>query len=129
MRASAFVALLIGLGCVSHREPRRPAASQANRCTLRVSQRGTFVDGEPMSRSDAVDHCKRTDGAVIVIEDDVPCSDWEPTCSALRRERVSISMRGPVGDFRQPPPIAVNAPPTKPMHEEPLVRCQAICND
>lgn len=130
MRAGALVALLIAVGCTSHREPpvpRRPAMAHENRCTLRISQRGTFVDGEPMSRADAVDHCRRTDGAMVVIEDDVPCSDWEPTCSALRQEGVPISMRGPVGDFRQPV-IAGNAPRTKPRPEKPLVRCQATCN-
>jgi hypothetical protein len=92
------------------------------RCTLRIAQRGTFVDGEPLSRTDAVSVCKRTAGAVVVIEDDVPCSEWEPVCTALHREGVAIALRGPVGDFRMPRlPANANPPPATP------VRCAATC--
>ncbi len=118
MRWAAIGAMVFGVACASHREsppPRRSVTSNETRCTLRISQGGTFVDGEPMSRSDAVSYCKRTDGAMVVIEDDVPCDDWEPTCSALRREGVRIAMRGPVGDFRQANPDKL------------VLRCQATC--
>jgi hypothetical protein len=77
-----------------------------------------------MSRADAVSYCKDTAGAMVVIEDDVPCSDWEPTCSALRREGVTISMRGPVGDFRMGTVPGNWKPPPK----KPLVRCSSTCN-
>lgn len=75
------VALMFGVGCASHREPpapSRPVASNESRCTLRISLRGTFVDGEPMSRTDAVNYCKRTDGAMVVIEDEVRAPTGSP---------------------------------------------------
>ncbi|MBA3396017.1 MAG: hypothetical protein H0T89_25525 [Deltaproteobacteria bacterium] len=83
-----------------------------------------------MSTADAITHCKRTDGAMVVIEDDVPCVDWEPTCSALRREGVRIAMRGPLGDFRGTTgmlAVASNLPHKKPPAEKPVLRCQATC--
>lgn len=131
MRVGAIsLASLLVASCATHREPPR-AASDERRCTLRVSQQGTFVDGEAMSRVDAVAFCKRTAGAMVVIEDDVLCTDWEPTCSALRREGITIAMRGPVGDFRDRPPLAGNAPRTKPPSEKPsekpVLRCHATC--
>ena len=128
MRSGALLAVVFGVGCASHHEPpapRRPGTSDGSRCTLRISHRGTFVDGEPMSRADAVNHCKRTAGAMVVVEDDVACGDWEPTCAALQREGVPIVMRGPVGDFRQPI-VAGNAPRLEPTGR-PRVRCHATC--
>lgn len=84
------------------------------RCTLRISQRGIFVDGEPRSRADAVAYCKGTAGAVVVIEDNAQRgwdatagtmvviedkatkAEWDETRSALQREGVRIYVRGPL---------------------------------
>src|SRR5688572_11335590 len=101
-------------GCVSHHGNEAAVRTTSHeRCTLRMSDRGMLVDGEPVSPAAAIERCKRAGAAIVVIEDSVSCSQWEPTRSALRRERVAIYMRGPVGDFRQPV-VAGNAPPTKP---------------
>lgn len=113
------MACLFAVGCGSHREPAAPRgvlASQDMRCTLRISQRGIFVDGEPRSRADAVAYCKGTPGgAMVVIEDKATRSEWDATTramlviedratqsewpemrSALQREGVRIYIRGPL---------------------------------
>ena len=94
------------------------------RCTLRISQRGTSVDGAPMSRADAVTYCKRTAGGVTVIDDNTPCDEWKQTCSELRNEGVPIHVRGMVGDFRVVP-IPGNAPlpPVQPTRIAPSCTC------
>ena len=84
------------------------------RCTLRISQRGIFVDGDPMSRADAVAHCKHTAGAMVVFDDSATqrsdktgnaiivlnpsttAAEWDATRSALQREGVRIYIRGPL---------------------------------
>jgi hypothetical protein len=84
------------------------------RCTLRISQRGILVDGDPRSRAEAVAYCKRTAGAVVVIEgntrrewnsaargivelrDTALEAEWDATRLALEREGVRIYVRGPL---------------------------------
>jgi hypothetical protein len=66
------------------------------RCTLRISPRGTLVDGEPMSRAEAVAYCKRTAGGAIVVMEDNDAHQWTETRSALEREGVRIYVRGPL---------------------------------
>lgn len=93
----------------------RPAA-HARRCTLRISPRGIFVDGDPMSRVDAVAYCKRTEGALVRIEDGAPATEWDQTRAALQREGVAIVMPGrPAEDIpgRRYPvvPTPMRAPP------------------
>ena len=68
------------------------------RCTLRVSQKGIYVDGDPKSRADAIAACKRTAGAMVVLEEKAPPDEWKALQAGLRREGVPILMRGPLGD-------------------------------
>ena len=68
------------------------------RCTLRLNAKGLYVDGDPMSRAEAIAFCKQRAGAIGVLEDDAPPSDWREIEAALRRERIAILMRGPIGD-------------------------------
>jgi hypothetical protein len=68
------------------------------RCTLRVSSKGTYVDGDLKSRAEAVAACKQTAGAVVVLEDDAPAVEWTALKSALHREGVPVLMRGPISD-------------------------------
>ena len=76
------------------------------RCTLRISQRGIFVDGDPMSRADAVAHCKHTAGAMVVFDDSATqrsdktgnaiivlnpsttAAEWDATRSAVTYEQL-----------------------------------------
>ena len=85
------------------------------RCTLRISQRGMFVDGEPTARADAVAYCKATPGGAVVVVETYETSAWDPTTramivsddtatqaewtvtrAALEREGVRIYVRGPL---------------------------------
>jgi len=84
------------------------------RCSLNISLRGIRVDGETRSRTDAVAYCKRTAGAVVVIEgntrrewdrsagamveikDTAIEAEWDATRLALQREGVRIYVRGPL---------------------------------
>lgn len=120
LRMIRIVACVFAVGCGSHREPpapRGPVPSQDMLCTLRISPRGTFVDGDPMSRADAVARCKRTAGAIVVIEtntrsewDPTTCAfvmiedetikaKWDETRSALQREGVRVHVRGSTSDL------------------------------
>lgn len=90
------------------------------RCSLRISQRGILVDGDPRSRADAVAYCKRTAGAVVVIEDNARRewdkaagamveikdtaihAEWDATRLALQREGVRIYIRGPLCNDPRP---------------------------
>lgn len=115
MRVAVTVACVVAVGCGSHHEPSTQRVSRAlpERCTLRITPRGTFVDGEPMSRPHAVARCKRTTGgaivviedsaarhrdattgAIVVVEDNVTKAEWNKTRSALEREGVRIYVRG-----------------------------------
>lgn len=78
--------------------PSTGSASGATRCTLRVSKKGTYVDGDLKSRADAIAACKRTAGAMVVLEDQAPADEWKALQAGLRREGVPILMRGPLND-------------------------------
>jgi len=88
------VALLLLLGCGSH--PEEPARG-SRRCTLRISARGIYVDGNSTTRAGAVASCKRSAGAMVVLEDNAPQDEWKEIEVELRREGIAIYMRGSVG--------------------------------
>jgi len=75
---------------------RSPAKTEM-RCTLRVSLKGLYVDGEPMSQAGAIALCKRRAGAMVVLEDDAPKEAWKKVETALRDAKIAIMMRGPLG--------------------------------
>jgi hypothetical protein len=68
------------------------------RCTLRLSPKGIYVNGDLRSRAEAVAACKRTAGAMVVLEDNAPADEWKALQIALRREGVPVLMRGPIND-------------------------------
>ncbi|HEY5923004.1 MAG TPA: hypothetical protein VIV11_15095 [Kofleriaceae bacterium] len=67
------------------------------RCTLRVSAKGVFVDGDAMTREQALAACKRTSGATVIVEDTAP-QTWTEMRARLTRAGIKIHMRGEVGD-------------------------------
>lgn len=75
-----------------------PTAKSEMRCTLRVSAKGLYVDGEPKTEEEAIAICKRRAGAMVVLEEGVPPGDWKRVEAALRAVKITILMRGPVGD-------------------------------
>ncbi|MDX2091778.1 MAG: outer membrane lipoprotein carrier protein LolA [Kofleriaceae bacterium] len=96
----------VGTGSGSAQTPPAPPTaatasvptSSATRCTLRVSKKGIYVDGDPKSRADAIAACKRTAGAMVVLEDDAPADEWKALQAGLRQGGVKILMRGPLND-------------------------------
>ena len=73
------------------------ATSPRMRCTLRVSKRGIYVDGDPVTRTAALALCKRSTAAMVVLEDDAPRDLWQSLKADLRHQGTAILMRGPVG--------------------------------
>ena len=69
------------------------------RCTLRVSARGVYVDGDPVTSAQAIVACKRTPGgAVVIVADDAPPQAWPALHRELERQHIKIYMRGLVDD-------------------------------
>jgi hypothetical protein len=60
----------------------RPVAGP-QRCAVRVTPGGITVDGKPMSRDQAVDACKATTGADVVVTGDAREGDWQALRAAL----------------------------------------------
>jgi hypothetical protein len=106
-RCSVMAALALATGCGTRHEPPHATTSQSlpvqrspseTRCTLRVSTKGILVDGDRKSRAEAVATCKRTAGAIVIIDDNAPADEWKALQTALGREGVPLLMRGPVND-------------------------------
>lgn len=98
MRAIALVAwaVVAVVGCGGQRSAPATAAQPHVRCVLRLSAGGMFVDGERASREDAIAQCKRTSGAIVVIEGGAPSGAWDATRAALEHEGVWFYVRGPI---------------------------------
>jgi hypothetical protein len=75
-----------------------PAAAALERCTLRISAKGIFVDGDPATADQAIAKCKQTSGAVVNVADDAPANAWPKLRSKLESARVKIYMRGVIED-------------------------------
>jgi hypothetical protein len=80
--------------------------SAAQRCTVRVSAEGIFVDGAKKSRDEAVSLCKKTDGAMVTVTGDARQGDWDELREALQAVGVKIYIRGELwdGSNNTPPP-------------------------
>ena len=75
----------------------RPVAG-ARRCAVRVGPSGITVDGKPMTRDQAVDACKATTGADVLVTGDARQGDWQELQAALVAAGVTdIRVREPVG--------------------------------
>jgi hypothetical protein len=62
------------------------------RCAIRVTARGITVDGKPMQRGEAVDACKATAGADVVVTGDARHGDWTELHDALDAAGVPTSL-------------------------------------
>ncbi len=71
---------------------------QPARCTIRVTADGITVDGAKKTRDEAVDACKKTDGAMVTVTGDARQGDWDELRAALEAVGVKIYMRGQVSD-------------------------------
>jgi hypothetical protein len=113
-RMRALVAVMFVGACAPPRAPHPPVAA---RCTVRATARGLFVDGERMSRGEAVAYCRRTtEGAVVILDEDPAHGD--ATRDALEREGVRVYVRGPLCHDPRPrgcrPQIAAPRPSVTP---------------
>ena len=72
------------------------------RCSVRVTAKGIFVDGNEMKRDEAVAACKKTEGAMVTVTGDARQGDWDELRAALEAVGVKIFVRGDVGDFGEP---------------------------
>lgn len=61
-----------------------------NRCSVRVTAEGIFVDGVPATREAAVTTCKATTGADVVVTGDARQGDWDALRTALEAASVPI---------------------------------------
>jgi len=68
------------------------------RCTLRLSAKGVFVDGDAMTREQAIAACKQTNGAIVIVADDAPPQAWPELQGRLRKAAIKIYMRGTIDD-------------------------------
>lgn len=58
------------------------------RCALRLTAAGITVDGKSMTREEAIDACKTTQGADIVVTGDARTGDWEDLQKALVEAKI-----------------------------------------
>jgi hypothetical protein len=63
------------------------------RCSIRVAAGGITVDGKPATRNQALEICRRTAGADVVITGDAREGDWAQLKAALESAKVQIFVR------------------------------------
>jgi len=68
------------------------------RCTVRVSAEGILVDGAKKTRDEAVELCKKTEGAMVTVTGDARQGDWDELRAALQATGVKIYIRGELWD-------------------------------
>src|SRR3954471_11508460 len=85
-------------------------SKQPQRCTVRVSGDGIFVDGAKKTRDDAVALCKKTDGAMVTVTGDARQGDWDELRAALQAVGVKIYIRGELWDGSNSPDGSSGAP-------------------
>lgn len=68
------------------------------RCTIRVTSEGITVDGMKKTRDEAVEACKKTEGAMVTVTGDARHGDWEELRAALQAVGVKIYIRGELWD-------------------------------
>ncbi len=75
-----------------------PSDAGPARCTVRITAEGITVDGDKLSRDDAVARCKATEGAMVTVTGDARQGDWDELRAALQAVGVKIYIRGQLWD-------------------------------
>jgi len=68
------------------------------RCTLRITAKSVFIDGDPTSESEAIRICKERGTAMVTLADGASKNVWKRMHAALLRLHVRVLMRGTLGD-------------------------------
>ena len=63
------------------------------RCAIKVTAQGILVDGKPAARDAAVDACKKTAGADVIVTGDAREGDWKDLKAALEAAHVDVFLR------------------------------------
>jgi hypothetical protein len=63
------------------------------RCSVRVAANGITVDGKLVTRSQALEVCRRTAGADVIVTGDAREGDWAELKKALEAAKVDIFLR------------------------------------
>src|SRR5262245_65601045 len=71
------------------------ATHPPERCTLRIATNAIYVDGDPMSRADAIRLCKRSHEAIVVIEDKI---QGAAVRAELEAAHIKVLLRGVIDD-------------------------------
>jgi hypothetical protein len=89
----------LGTGTGGEAGPSTPQTVAApRRCAIRVTATGIVVNGVPMQRDQAVDACKATTGADVIVTGDAREGDWADLRTALTAAGVADVV------VHQPPP-------------------------
>jgi hypothetical protein len=78
--------------------PTAVAAATPERCAIRLTARGIFVDGDPMQRAQAIARCKQRTGALVELAADADAAAWTELRAALVAAGVEVLMRGERND-------------------------------
>ena len=68
-------------------------ALQVKRCAIKVTAQGILLDGKPATREAAVDACKKTSGADVIVTGDAREGDWDNLKAALEAAHVDVFLR------------------------------------
>jgi hypothetical protein len=80
------------------------------RCTVRVSAEGITVDGTKRTRDEAVEACKKTEGAMVTVTGDAREGDWDELRAGLQTVGVKIYIRGELWDGKTDPTAPTKTP-------------------
>lgn len=89
--------------------------SGPKRCAIVVSAEGITADGIRVTRNAAVEACKGTTGADVIVTGDARQGDWDDLKAALEAAKIEIkrdARGGPVDTNATPPDAGVPAPAT-----------------
>lgn len=70
------------------------AVAPPERCSIRVTDTGITVDGDPMERERAVSVCKQRSTVIVELADNANAAEWNELRSALVAAGVTVLMRG-----------------------------------
>jgi hypothetical protein len=63
------------------------------RCAIRVTAAGVAVDGKPATQAEAVERCRTTTGADVIVTGDARHGDWDALRAALEEAKIPIYTR------------------------------------